>query len=133
MSYQARPDGLVNDSIRGERPPAPIGGTPLRTYDDWPVAASGLPIRTTCPTPGTEQERRPAPRPPAPEASGADRLRAFTDVVLEMHRVLVDRFIPMCSCGNPARHCPIVRAEHEVLGIPMPFTFDSPRLPYHEV
>jgi hypothetical protein len=47
--------------------------------------------------------------------------------------VLVDQFIPMCSCGNPARHCPIVRAEHEVLGVPMPFTFDPPRPPYYEV
>ncbi|HEY9391249.1 MAG TPA: hypothetical protein VIR27_15965 [Mycobacteriales bacterium] len=94
-----------------------VNRTPMRTYDDWPGAAGGPTVRHA----------------PSPQATPPDRLRAFTDAVLELHQVSVDRFIPMCSCGNPARHCPIVRAEHEVLGIPMPFTFDPPRLPYHEV
>ncbi|HEX5496949.1 MAG TPA: hypothetical protein VFX70_20495 [Mycobacteriales bacterium] len=53
----------------------------------------------------------------------AERARAFVDAVLTMHQVLADRFIPMCSGGSPARHCPIVRAEHDVLGIAMPFDF----------
>ena len=99
--------------------PAEQPGPSLRTYDDWPVAASGLPVR----------------RAPSGQATppAVDRLLAYTDVVLDKHRVLVDQFIPMCSCGNPARHCPIVRAEHEVLGVPMPFTFDPPRPPYYEV
>jgi hypothetical protein len=52
--------------------------------------------------------------------------------VLDLHRVspAAPGFIPMCSCGMPARHCDIVRAEHEALGIPMPFTLGPPRPPY---
>ena len=63
---------------------------------------------------------------PCPVAAGvAERLRAFTDAVLGLHRVMpaAPGFIPMCSCGLPARCCDIVKAEHEVLGIAMPFTF----------
>lgn len=60
-------------------------------------------------------------------------MRAFIDTVLDMHRVLTDRFIPMCTCGSPARHCPIVKAEHDVLGMAMPFTFDPVRPRYYEV
>ncbi|HEX5494951.1 MAG TPA: hypothetical protein VFX70_10300 [Mycobacteriales bacterium] len=64
-----------------------------------------------------------------------ERLRGFADAVLGLHRVMPgpEGFIPMCGCGMPARHCPIIRAEHEVLGIAMPFSFDPPRPPYHEI
>lgn len=62
----------------------------------------------------------------------AERVRAFTEAVLGLHRVLpaVPGFIPMCSCRLPARCCDIVRAEHEVLGIVMPFSFDPLRPPH---
>ena len=65
-------------------------------------------------------------------AGVAERLRAFTDAVLGLHRVMpaVPGFFPMCSCGLPARCCDIVRIEHEVLGLAMPFTF-GPLRPSH--
>lgn len=76
------------------------------------------------------------PRPPA--AAGTprvERLRAFTEVIVGLHQVApgVSGFIPMCSCGMPARHCAVLKAEHEVLGVPMPFSFGPPRPPYYEV
>ncbi|HEX5494206.1 MAG TPA: hypothetical protein VFX70_06505 [Mycobacteriales bacterium] len=65
-----------------------------------------------------------------------ERFRRFTDTVLDLHRVTAaaQDFLPMCSCRLPARCCDIVRAEHEVLGMPMPFTFGPlARPPYYEV
>lgn len=102
---------------------------PARTYDDWPLADGGSPARA----PGTAPPGRCGP--PAANSARADTLRAFTDAVLGLHRITeaVRDFIPMCSCGLPARCCDIIRVEHEVLGIPMPFTFGPlPRPPYHE-
>lgn len=105
MPHQARPEEIIHHPTSG-----------LRTSD----------------RPTTEVPDGP-PQAVTSGTAGMERLRAFIDAVLAMHRVLPDRFIPMCSCGSPARHCPIVRAEHEVLGIPMPFTFDPVRPPYYEV
>lgn len=73
---------------------------------------------------------------PAPPVIEVASLRAFTHVVLDLHRVTAAAhdFLPMCSCRLPARCCDIVKAEHEVLGIPMPFTFGPlARPPYYEV
>lgn len=65
----------------------------------------------------------------------AGRLRAFANTVLGLHQVTpgASGFIPMCSCGLPARHCAIVRAAHDVLGIAVPFSYDPPSPPYYEV
>lgn len=64
-----------------------------------------------------------------------ERLREFSDEILRLHRVVpaVAGFIPMCSCGLPARCCDIIRAEHELLNIAMPFTFDPLRPSRREV
>lgn len=125
MPHHVRADRTFNHPATAGRPPVSSAGLPPRAEDDWPTAVSGLPIRTTPPAPPMQV--------PSLPAVGPERLRAFTEAVMGLHRVLSDRFIPMCTCGQPARYCEIVKAEHEVLGIPMPFTFDPVRPPYFEV
>lgn len=57
------------------------------------------------------------------------RLHAFSLEMLRLHRLVpvVPGFFPMCSCKLPARHCEVIRAEHELLNIDVPFTFDPPQ------
>ncbi|HEX5496025.1 MAG TPA: hypothetical protein VFX70_15760 [Mycobacteriales bacterium] len=114
MSHHHRTGGSAGSSELAGMPPISI-------QDDWPLTSRGLPVRT-----GTAPSATTGPAP--------DRFQAFTETVLGLHRVLADRFIPMCSCGSPARYCPIVRAEHDVLGIAMPFDFGPLARPlYYEV
>lgn len=117
--------------------PGPAGGGSPRTHDDGPVTSRGLPVRTAGVLPSAQRpggRAGPGSSPAAAPVPGADSLRAFADAVLGLHQVLADRFIPMCSCGLPARHCQIVKAEHDVLGIVMPFEFGPLARPlYYEV
>lgn len=116
---------------------------PARTYDDWPAAASGLPIRRPEPSRTVHVESDtgramsaglPVEPPVRLSRDEVDRLVAFRNAVLGLHllKTPVDPdFVPMCSCGLPARCCVILRAEHEVLGIPMPVQFGSLTRPYY--
>lgn len=130
---------MMPSDVRADMPVSPADRTGMprpRTYDDWPTAASGLPVRTTTPPPhGRPHGPTSVPRPASGVGTaGTQRLYEFTNAVLGLHRVLADRFIPMCSCGLPARHCPIVKAEHDVLGMAMPFEFGPLTHPlYYEV
>lgn len=64
---------------------------------------------------------------------GADRLRAFAEAIVALHQVAPDvpGGIPLCVCGMPARHCAVIKAEHDLLGMPMPFEFGPLVRPYY--
>lgn len=117
MPHHVRVDGT------GPRPWVSTAGLPPAVFDDRSGAPGGLPVRTP---------HRIPPGPPGGEPTPErDRFEEFAEAVLGLHRVLTDRFIPMCSCGLPARHCAIVKAEHDVLGIAMPFEFGPLARPHY--
>lgn len=100
-----------------DEPTAPL---PYRALGHVPVGDSR---ELSDPPDGAEVARYLAALP-------AERLRAFSWEMLRLHRALpaAPGFIPLCSCRLPARHCEIIRAEHELLDIRMPFTFGPPQV-----